>query len=374
MWRWRFLQRWGERHPPELKNPVTDPPTYAPVCLPGLAFVHGCGGQAPVLPPSTRGYYFGDEYVTPGTFGGGGSNVSSTSSCGSAGGGGGGGFSGGAPGYGGGSYGVQPFTSASVTNVFDGYVIAKLAVPTAGHAIDFTASPTPEDIGSVGGWAAVKSPQSVRTGAAATAVSRILAIVAYPPFWTADPKSTINLSVFDADGISLTIFPGTVQAAPGVNITGLGVLSNQNSGCNFAFFLDGASRGAATLLFGSAYPATPNNLASIVASFDAAGAPTATDGAGTPFAPVPFPPPPAGAPAGNVCAPATIGPRATILPSQTTSRATSSTSQWNETCRFVLKCAPYGAPPDFLFDFQAARFFLPTLLCSALCSPASTVI
>ena len=256
---------------------------------------------------NTRTVY-GDtpEFFASGAFGGGGGAVGQDVSPA---GGGGGGYSGGGPGCGGGSYGS--FTPASVSNLYDGYVIAKLDPPTAPHVLDLLVSFA--DVGATGGWAPSGTPPSdilyngvtYKSGATPTAVSSITVIARLVD--RALFTNGLAANVFSLDGVSLTIFTGVVQATPMLTVTGMGVVINQNTGCNFAFYLDGSNGppGSATFL-----PLVHQNelLASIVVSFDATGVPSATDGSGKPFAAVPFP---AGK-GGNTCAPASIGANAML--------------------------------------------------------------
>ena len=119
-------------------------------------------------------------------------------------------------------------------------------------------------------------------------------------------------SVFALDGISFSVFPGTlVNAAPGLNVTSFGVIVNQNTRCSLPIFLDGSAHGGATFLpiATSVGPRIdPVFLSSMIISFDAGGVPSATDTNGLPFAVVPFP----STAGSNDCAPATIGADARI--------------------------------------------------------------
>ena len=104
-----------------------------------------------------------------------------------------------------------------------------------------------------------------------------------PPAWT---------SVFDLDGLSFLYFDGTIEAAPGVTVSSLGVVANANARCAFAFFLDGPN----ARLNGAPYPpplgrrlladnatfaqfswgdsnTAPQSAAVLVASFDPSGQP-----------------------------------------------------------------------------------------------------
>ena len=122
------------------------------------------------------------------------------------------------------------------------------------------------------------------------------------------------INVFNLDGISLSLYPSAIDAAPNVTVAGLGLVTNQDSGCSFAFHLDGADGppGSATLI-PNVIPTlhAPSFPASIVVSFDAEGVPTAGDTSGTPFAPVAFPA--VQGARGHACAPAAIGARAPLL-------------------------------------------------------------
>lgn len=115
---------------------------------------------------------------------------------------------------------------------------------------------------------------------------------------------------------------GKIQVAPGVTVSSIGVVSNANALCSYAFFVDSVS----AQLNGAPYPPQSSrrlfdvaaDTASIFAasavtitlSFDASGQPiSAVDDFGLPFKPVPFPSVPGGVPQ---CSPAVVGANARL--------------------------------------------------------------
>ena len=313
-------------------------------CNGALAFIHGGAGGFGYGPGSRPGWVFVGAGASGGFGGGGGSDGYA--------GGGGGGFSGGGysvwddhqhfspsspyvrrGGGGGGSYGVTPFTRATISSTGSGYVTMALISSDQPplHRFAFapaTGAPPPTDTGSAGGWvAAAAAPSSaggwsVATGAQTTFVARVVVSVSY----VVDPSSPPSwFSVFHGSGISLSIHPAPIDAADGVRASSLGIVMNEASSCSIAFFLDGRN----ATLNGAPYPAAASRrllqqaaapaaafmpgsgIATVVVSFDASGMPSVTDGAGVPFITVPFPAV-AGAVAG-ACAPASFAPFDNII-------------------------------------------------------------
>lgn len=212
------------------------------------------------------------------------------------------------------------------------------AVPLAPakHAFDLTAA-APADAGAVGGWTLAPAVGGGFSGAAASSSSATL--IANVTFTAWYPSNSTNswTSVFSMGGVSLSIHPTPIVAAPGVSVSSIGVVMNQNTGCSFAFFLDGTQ----ALLNGAPYPpypqtyptnastttgrrllqaAAPSPAAAtfmpggvpvvVVVSFSASGQPSVSDAFGRPFTPVPFP---SVAGSTSTCAPASVAPGALLL-------------------------------------------------------------
>lgn len=182
----------------------------------------------------------------------------------------------------------------------------KAATAAPAHAFNLTAAPL-VDSGRVGGWA-IKAlsnggfqitPNATVSGAVTISATAALAKPPPVPAW---------FQLWNVDGVSLTAYDAPITAAPGLNVSSLGVASNANAGsafCSQGVFVDAsptvngaaypssstASAGRRMLLATTPYPAfttAPFTITLIVDKGGNVGVPTSGLG-GAPYLAIPFP-------------------------------------------------------------------------------------
>lgn len=208
----------------------------------------------------------------------------------------------GTPGNGAAFFSADPSAVVSTSNTGSGFItITLLTIAPVGPIHSFSFVPGPSNGPPVGvdtGFGILPAANAwtlasgsvlqygvgvvLYSGVTSTAVSNISVRMTE---YAGGPEPWV--SVYDLDGVSLSLHVGTITAAPGVTVSSMGVVSNGNAKCSSAFFLDGAS----ARLNGAPYPPPPpsrrlldavaaNTAASIhtqyptfVVSFDAGGTP-----------------------------------------------------------------------------------------------------